>query len=290
MMSKILLLVLSFALGFTSRPTDDQFITTTPCHDDLRKIHNIPPAVDCSVINWDLKLAEENGIQSFVLKSDWGYYVNNRTLEKRGAAESTGTWKEQHVDNIDRITLTSENGLSISFRKLDLNHLHALDAKGKLAKGDDGYSFTLNKTKATLLERKNTITSTVVPSGESFIKTIFAGRTPCQDIASQVNIKVDEACFKLKWKLTLFQDSITRLPSSYELSRTYHRSTLLKGNWKIFSATINNRKETLYQLDPDKPEMSVILMKGDDNVLFFLDKNLNLLPGGNEFGYTLNRR
>jgi hypothetical protein len=53
---------------------------------------------------------------------------------------------------------------------------------------------------------------------------------------------------------------------------------------------INNRKETIYQLDPDKPETSVSFMKGDDNVIFFLDKNYNLMAGGNEFGYALNRK
>lgn len=30
-------------------------------------------------------------------------------------------------------------------------------------------------------------------------------------------------------------------------------------------------------------------MKGDDNVLFFLDQDKNLLTGNNLFNYTLNR-
>lgn len=31
-------------------------------------------------------------------------------------------------------------------------------------------------------------------------------------------------------------------------------------------------------------------MKGDDNVLFFLDKDRNLLVGNSDFSYTLNRK
>lgn len=290
-MSKIILLTFLVALSFTSKPLEEQYITTTPCHDDLLKIHNIPPDVDCSLINWDLKLRDEGGKRSFILQSNWGFYVDNQTLEMRGSAESAGTWIEKRVDNTVRVTLTTENDLTVSFRRLDLNHLHALDAKGNLAKGNDGWSFTLNKTHASAPDQQNTIVSAsgVLTAG-LFNKIIFAGRTPCQDIASEANITVDAACFKLKWKLTLYQDSITHLPSFYELSRTYHRSSLLKGSWKIFTGTINNRTETIYQLDPDKPKVSVRFMKGDDNVLFFLDKKLNLMPGGREFGYTLNRR
>jgi hypothetical protein len=44
----------------------------------------------------------------------------------------------------------------------------------------------------------------------------------------------------------------------------------------------------VYQLDlPGKS--SLLLQQADDNVLFFLDANKNLLVGNCDFNYTLNR-
>lgn len=287
--SKISLLTLVSALGFINNSVEEHFITTTPCNSDLRKLHNIPPAVDCSVINWDLKFSAANGRNIFLLKSTWGYFVDNWTTEIRGSAESSGTWIQEIIDNTYRITLTTDKGIKFSFRKLDLNHLHVLDKDGKLANGTDGYSFTLNKTQPLAVESANAIIEENTPK-EEFTKTIFAGRTPCREIARESNETVEESCFKLKWKITFYQDSITNTPSRYVMNRIYHEAVQRRGTWQILTATINGRKETLYRLDPDKPSQSLTFMKGDGNVLFFLDKNLNFLPGSNEFSYTLNRR
>ena len=46
----------------------------------------------------------------------------------------------------------------------------------------------------------------------------------------------------------------------------------------------------VYQLEPDsgKPH-SLVLLKADNNILFFLDENMNHLVGDTYTSYTLNR-
>jgi hypothetical protein len=46
----------------------------------------------------------------------------------------------------------------------------------------------------------------------------------------------------------------------------------------------------IYRLEPAKGHALLHLLKGDDNVLFFLDKKQKPLVGHAEFSYTLNRR
>ncbi len=286
--SKFCVLTLLGSVCFSSTPSSERFLTSTPCHAELRKLHDIPAKADCSLIKWDLTLSGA-GDGSFHLKSEWGYYIDNRTLEKRGNTVNHGKWITRQTPAMDVINLTTENGVQVAFRKLDPNLLHILDLKNHLMVGDDGNSFTLARVGATSSSGKNSVSTPGEFPAESFTKVVFEGRTPCQEVAREANIVVDAACFKLKWRLRLFQDSTTHKPAYYELERTYHRRSILTGKWTIFSATINNRRETVYQLDPDKPEASIRLMKGDANVLFFLDQNLNFLPGGNEFSYTLNK-
>jgi len=43
-------------------------------------------------------------------------------------------------------------------------------------------------------------------------------------------------------------------------------------------------------LAPAGSEASLLLMKGDDHVLFFMDRNLQPLTAHADFSYTLNRR
>lgn len=119
---------------------------------------------------------------------------------------------------------------------------------------------------------------------------VFAGRTPCREISNELSMPAQADCSKLKWMLTLYKDPRTSAPTTYKLACTFHRQSLIEGKWIITKGAKANARATVYQLDPDKPAVSMYLMKGDDNVLFFLDKKGNLLVGNTDFSYTLNRR
>ncbi len=118
---------------------------------------------------------------------------------------------------------------------------------------------------------------------------VFDGRTPCQDLAKQLNEKVTSECIKIKWRLILYKDSITGNPGTYELlGFVYKKDTPRVGKWHIIKGTKANPQAIVYQLDQEGRE-PLFLQKGDDNIFFFLDQEKNLLVGNRDFSYTLNR-
>jgi hypothetical protein len=46
----------------------------------------------------------------------------------------------------------------------------------------------------------------------------------------------------------------------------------------------------IIELAANKEEKPVSILAGDENVLFFLDTDGNLMTGNGDFSYTLNRR
>ena len=117
----------------------------------------------------------------------------------------------------------------------------------------------------------------------------FVGRSPCQDVARELNKTVTPDCIKVKWDLTLYQDPNTLAPTTYKLNGTFFRERIREGKWTIVRGTKTSPNAVVYQLDPDKSQGSLFLLKADSNILFFLDKERNHLVGNANFSYTLNR-
>lgn len=127
-----------------------------------------------------------------------------------------------------------------------------------------------------------------IPTGPH-VRGAFDGRTPCQTLARQLKAQVRPECNKVKWRLILYQDPVTHAPTTFTLSGMVYRNPPRTGKWTIRQGTKTDPAATIYQLDPDKPEESLSLLKADDNLLFFLDKDGNPLVGNMLFSYTLNR-
>ncbi len=115
---------------------------------------------------------------------------------------------------------------------------------------------------------------------------VFAGRTPCQEFLKELNMDASPECRKRKMYITLYQDSITGEPTTYE-TKGFGKWTG-KGNWYILQGTSIDSHATVFQIKLDTAT-SLFLLKGDDNVLFILDRNKNFLVGDEKFSYTLNR-
>ena len=94
---------------------------------------------------------------------------------------------------------------------------------------------------------------------------------------------------KVKWDLTLYHDPYTLSPTTYELRGTFYRERIGEGRWAILKGAKADPSAVVYQLDPDKPQGSLFLLKADDNILFFLDKERKPMVGNSSFSYTLNR-
>lgn len=146
-----------------------------------------------------------------------------------------------------------------------------------------------NAQEARLTNVPSKITSRMpIASGPSVVGR-FDGRFPCAEIANDWKITVSPDCWKVKWGLTLYQDPTTHQPTTYHLLGTLNQSAAREGKWAIVRGTKTDPEAIVYQLDSDKPEVSVYLLKGDDDVLFVLDQQRNLRVGNENLSYTLNR-
>lgn len=128
-----------------------------------------------------------------------------------------------------------------------------------------------------------TTSRTPVPSGPAVLG-VFDGRFPCAEIHRDWKLPARAECQKLKWSLVLFQDPATKQPTTYFLNRGTRT-----GKWAIVRGTPTDPEAIVYQLDSDKPDVSVYLLKGDDNVLFVLDQQRNFRVGDAYLSYNLNR-
>ena len=128
--------------------------------------------------------------------------------------------------------------------------------------------------------------TSVSPVTSSAVYGVFAGRTPCQEFLKEYNLDENAACAKRKMGITLYEDSVTHKPTSYE---TWGMAKWTgKGKWHILQGTPTDPQAIVFQLDLDA-NTSMYLLKGDENVLFILDKKKNFLIGNASHSYTLNR-
>jgi hypothetical protein len=118
---------------------------------------------------------------------------------------------------------------------------------------------------------------------------VFEGRSPCHGIARELKIPTHAGCIKAKWRVTLYQNEKTSGPTTYKIEGTLQRQNVREGAWNIVRGTKRDPNTTVYQLNASGNEAPLFLLKGDDNVLFFLDQKREPMVGHAEFSYTLNR-
>jgi len=184
---------------------------------------------------------------------------------------------------------------------VDQNLLHLLDRDEQLMIGNAGWSYTFNRTgdfatpsqsisSPTAARAKDNAPTAAAPlSAASPILARYEGRSPCREIAREINKTVAADCMKLKWDLTLYQNPVTGLPTTYKLKGTFYRQQIGEGKWTIIKGAKTNPDAVVYQLDSDNAQGPLFLLKADDNIIFFLSKEKNLLVGNGDFSYTLNR-
>lgn len=119
---------------------------------------------------------------------------------------------------------------------------------------------------------------------------IFDGRTPCQELAKQLNESTIPECIKIKWRLILYKHALKEDTGTYALEGfVFKKDNILKGKWHIIKGTPADADAIVYQLDHPL-RGTIYLQKVSDNILFFLDQGKNLMVGNRNFSYTLNRK
>lgn len=136
------------------------------------------------------------------------------------------------------------------------------------------------------LSSENT-TPLPVPSSSSILG-VFEGRTPCQDFLLEFTRDPAPGCQRIKWLLTFYQDPKTNNPTRYVFG-VAGREDSHDGNWSIKRVIPSDSEAIIYQLTPDNSEQTISLLKVEDDHLFFLDGNMDLLVGNELFSYTLSK-
>ena len=127
-----------------------------------------------------------------------------------------------------------------------------------------------------------------MPKGKN-VYGIFEGRSSCAQFSKLMGATLPADLDHLKWQLILYQDSVSRKPTTFSLITEMYDRRPLTGKWNIAHSAKNNPDAVLIVLNCENPAKKINLLKGDENVFFILDENLDFMPGNGDFSYTLNR-
>jgi len=271
-----------------------EFVGSTPCDAEPRGFLGIGAADACERITWQLALSADAQPSTFRLRVVYGMQARNEPGFEGGGAtrELNGTWTTLKGTASDpaaivyRLTADKPER-SMQFGKIGDDLLHLLNQRRELMVGNGGWSYTLNRKGG--VARRNSAAGFEPASGHHpGAAGVFDGRSPCQDLARQLAIRAGSDCMKLKWRLILYQDAATGAPAQYILEGSPYRDAPRKGKW-VFARIKNDPKALVYQLDLGEPGGVLSLLKADDNILLFLNKDGGFLLGDIYFSYTLNR-
>lgn len=146
--------------------------------------------------------------------------------------------------------------------------------------------FIISSFKQINTEQDTNATTSIYPIISPSVYGVFVGRTPCQEFLKEFNLAERAACTKRKMGVILYEDAVTHQPTVYE---TWGMDKLTgKGKWHILQGAASDPQAVVFQLDLGADKF-MYLLKGDENVLFILDKNKHFLIGNADHSYTLNR-
>jgi hypothetical protein len=272
------------------------FVGSTPCDSLPRRFLDVRPDVPCQRITWQLALATDAATgqpTTFKLFVVYGMQAQSAPGLVDGATSKQlyGTWSIgrgfRSDPNAVVYRLIAEAPLrSAEFVSIGDSILHLLNEDKTLMIGNPSWSYTLNVTNGTASgggSRRFQPAST----GHRTAAGIFEGRTPCQELASHLNVTVRAACNKIKWRLTLRNDPEAGIPATYTLEGFVYRNPPRTGRWAILENL--NTGAVIYQLDPDQPRVFLSLHRADKNVLLFLNDAGDPFVGNSQFSFTLNR-
>ncbi len=282
-----------FAVSCHATDPASQFILigSTPGDSTIKSALSIPHKTQVDFIKWRLELRER---QTFLMNIHYGESQPN-TLGFLGDGERLtvqGTYsvvEGQSPNEFREVYQFNSNNLAdnLIMVKVTENLFHFLDGQNHLMVGNGGWSYMLSREDP--IENTSLLISSAV-SDES-TPLVFVGRTPCQEFALEhPEMNVSPACFKLKWKLVLNRDPLTNLPSTCVMRKIVdNQPREVTGRWTILRGAISDPESIIYQIDFDEPGESISLLAGDDNILFFLDKNDKPFVGNQDFSFVLNR-
>jgi len=282
------------------------FEATTPCSDAVKEMLGMAPDFKCEMMRWKLILSSDSkkNPSTFDLVYTYGLGKQGTRGFSEGAktVELKGKWtieKSNSKKTAAIITLIADNSAArLSFLQPGQNLLHLLDNNKQLVNGTAAWSYTFNRTDPVTVSTgkfiPRLVSSPQLP-GISDTVGIYYGRTPCNKALTEINQISSEGCQIIKCRLVLLQDTATHAPTNFLIQTIYvgkgDNKYSVTGTWKLSQGTIDNPAAVVYQLLPGegRSQNPLLLVKADDNILYFIDNDTRLLVGDSYSSYTLNR-
>jgi hypothetical protein len=289
---------IALALGggvASASPDSMEYVGYSPCSQPVKAVVPVTCDAETGLVHWRLQLhrnPSSHAPTSYDLWVEYGETANGtngiarglKTIKREGKWSMTGSGPKATI---------KLDGL-MSFTHVGVNLIHPLNPDGSLMTGNGGWSFTLNnfnklekpadRSKAASLPE---VSYQLTPlAGGPTVHGVFEGRTPCQGISRDLKIEAHPACEKLKWRVTLYQEAGADKPTTYKAEGTLFQTKMREGRWSSASGSMG----TTYKLEGAGGAPAIQLLRGDDDVLFFLGQDGAPLVGSTDFSYTLNRR
>ena len=270
-----LIALVIFCCVFTAQGKST-YVGSTPPDQVVRKFLNISLTDSIDFIRWKLEI----GSSAFELECQYG-------LAKAG---TPGFTKDNNLIVTGQLTKAGDyyhlrhNDKQIFLLEINANLLLLLNQQKQMLVGNGGYSYALNNIDPVKTDQYKIHAVQSSPSHP----LIFEGRTPCQELSALLGLGKSEACDKLKWYFVFYTDSVTGKPSHYlKAGMGYTKQNMEKGQWEIIT---KKNGQIIYKLSPANKTYTLYLLKGDENILFFIDRDGRPLVGNENFSYLLNRK
>lgn len=270
----------------------------TPCSGTDRPLPQIPAGTDCEQMIWEITFywnAETAEPSTYLLHAAYGFSQPNTTgLKGDGTPiDLEGEWRVTEGSAVDAAAIVYELNpdtpeATIYFVRLDDNLLHVMSPEKRLMVGNPAWSYTLNRTdKPDKTSTEDSSPAPQQPSDETSTPGVFEGRMPCADeVVEFTEFPADPDCIKIKMRLTLYRDAETGETTTYFLKGT---ETTREGLWTEVRGNPAHPNGIVYRMSLDAPERFIDFLRIDDNHLFLLDENQQLMVGDALWSYTLSR-
>jgi hypothetical protein len=281
----------------------------TPCSNEKPPIPQIAENVDCEQMIWKLTLYQDAATgnpTTYQLSSAYGLSQQGTTGLQRGGTQKDleGKWTiiqgTQANPNAVIYQLNPDDPqAAINFVKMDDNILHLLNQDESLMVGNAAWSYTLNRTDKRIVSNpaastgfSDPVTPPPVTIGASD-SGVFEGRIPCVEMIMALHKISASGCQRVKLRLTLQQSTETQASATFELLSVYvgtgDTQYNASGTWTILQGANADPEALVYQLNPNGSEQPIFFLRADDNHLFLLDSELNLMVGDALMSFTLSR-
>lgn len=146
-------------------------------------------------------------------------------------------------------------------------------------------------------------TTSTMEQAKHKIFGVFEGITPCSNLTRPLpQIPMDSDCEQMIWKIILYQDPVSGIPTTYKLDSAYglpQQNTnglagggaqiVMSGSWEIIKGNAVHPNAIIYRLNATSTEDSVSFIKINDDILHVLSHDGTLLVGHGAWSYTINR-